>query len=86
MKKGKLLSLEGQFTKIKDAVHLIETIEGCFVWSSSGHGGNNSITPYDGSYADLCEEYKVETGEDAGSHLIGDFCGQDVRLITKKHH
>jgi hypothetical protein len=86
MKKAQVLKLEGQITKIKGAIHLIETTEGCFVWSSSGHGGNNSIAPYEGSYADLCEENKVEQGEDLGSHVIGEYCGWDVKIIGSHHH
>lgn len=86
MKKGKILGLEGHFTKIKNATHLIETEEGCFVWSDPSSGGNGSLSPYEGSYADLCEEYKVDEGLDLGSHLIGDFCGPQIRLLSRSHH
>ncbi len=86
MKKGQLLGLEGHFTKIKNETHFIETVEGCFVWTSPKDGNNGVLAPYEGSYADLCEELKVDSGEDLGTHFIGDVCGENVRVITRSHH
>lgn len=86
MKKSEVLNLEGQFTWLWNDKFFIETPTGCYIWSDPQYNGNNTLMEYKGTYADFLAEVKVDYGRDKGVHLIKNYCGEAVRLISASHH
>lgn len=86
MKKNKVLNLEGHFSWLGNDKYFIETTQGCFVWSDPDKNGDNTLVEYQGGYADYLEEVKKEESQDQGVHIIRDYCGNNIRLVTLNHH
>ncbi len=57
----------------------LETAKGNFIWRDPEYGGDNTIRRFDGAYGDWMKE--PQYGRDKGVHVIGAYCGKDVRFI-----
>jgi len=69
--------LIGDFTWCWGNSFFIETHEGNFVWKDPAYNGDNSIVSYDGSLEDFLKENNLEYGRDKGTHIIGDYIGDE---------
>ena len=81
-RKNEILNLEGQVSHLKDDVHFIETLDGCFIWQKD----KNSLEETEKDYAEVCESYSVENGKNLGNFSLKDLCGDNVRFIDSHYH
>lgn len=76
-----MLTLEtvAEFTWDFGQEFFLQTEYGNYIWSDPRYKGNNTIRPTELSY----EEWigKGNFGRSKGKHLIGLYCGQDVKII-----
>ncbi len=61
-------------------VFFLETAKGNFEWSDPDYGGDNTIRPFEGTYAEWCEKEGIPYGRGKGKRTIGDYCGSDVQI------
>lgn len=73
--KEQLLNMVGQFTWSFGKEFFIETELGNFVWNDPHYGGDNTITQFNGSYADWLTFENIPFGRDKGAKLISSYCG-----------
>lgn len=59
----------------------LETTKGNFEWSDPDYNGENTIRPCE-PYGQWCDRIGIEFGRDKGTHIIGDYCGPDVKIIA----
>lgn len=60
----------------------LETSKGNFIWSDPNYSGDNTIIPFNGTYGDWIKSENIKYGRDKGNHVIEDYCGNDVRILT----
>lgn len=76
------LDTVADFTWCWNYKFFLETKAGNFIWSDPDYpGGDNTIRPYKGSYADFLRENHIEFGRDKGKHIIRDYCGENVLIV-----
>jgi hypothetical protein len=61
---------------------LLETEKGNFIWSDPDYQGDNTIRPFPGNNTDFCKAYDIPYSRDKGKHIIQDYCGKDVKIIS----
>lgn len=59
----------------------LETDKGNFIWSDPDYNGDNTIRPYKGTLEDFLKEEDISYCRDKGSHIIKEYCGDDVTII-----
>ena len=69
--------LVGEFTWDFGQEFFIETSEGNFVWSDPDYNGDNSLTPYAGTYKQWIGR---GFGRDKGKSIIALKCGENIWL------
>jgi hypothetical protein len=60
----------------------VETPQGNFVWSSPDYCGDNTLRKFDGTHNDWVKTEGIYCSRDKGQHVIRDYCGKDVKVIT----
>lgn len=73
------LDTVGSFTWDFGNKFLIETNEGLFVFSDPEYNGDNTIRKFEGDPKNFTMPNFM--GRDKGTHVIRDFCGENVRFI-----
>lgn len=66
-------SLDGHFFWSFGEFWFIETEKGNFVWSDCQYNGDGSVSKYNGSLQDWCNENHFDFVRDKGIHNIGEF-------------
>ena len=61
---------------------LLETDNGNFVWNDPDYGGDNTITRFNGGIKEFCKSENIPYVRSKGQHRIGDYCGDEVKIIT----
>lgn len=64
----------------------LETDIGNFVWSDPDYQGDNTIRPTDMDYGTWVGADRGLFGRDKGKHRIGDYCGEDVKILDEMYH
>lgn len=81
-----LIDIIASFTWSFEDEFFLETHRGNYVWSDPEYpGGNNEIRPFDGNYDKWCEQSGIPYGRCKGTHVIRDYCGPNVKIITKEN-
>jgi len=64
----------------------LETItEGNWIWSDPSYpGGNHTIKKFKGNYKQFCKLANVPYCRNKGTHVIGDYCGMNVKILEDK--
>ena len=60
---------------------LITEYKGSFIWSDPEYGGDNTIKPFSGSIWNFCKTERIPYTRGKGTHVIGSYCGPDVKII-----
>lgn len=77
-----ILEEVGHFTWGFASEFFIETAQGNFVWSDPDYpSGDNTLKRFSGTYEDWLEESCISCGRSKGRHVIGEYCGPDVKII-----
>ena len=56
----------------------LETNEGNFVWSDPEYNGDNTISPFRGTYKNWVKQENIPFGRGKGRHTIKSYCGKNV--------
>lgn len=79
--KESFLKVSGRFTLCSGYNFFVETEVGNFHYKDSHHGGDNTLTVYNGTYDQFCSK----VGSAGTSHpfktTIETFCGPDFTLV-----
>lgn len=75
-----LLSETANFIWMFDHRFFVETKFGNFVWSDPDYNGNDTVTPFKGSYNGFCNISGTLFGRCKGQRLIRDFIGNSFTL------
>lgn len=60
----------------------LETDNGNYIWSDPDYPfGNNTITPFKGTYKDWLNQEGISFARDKGKHIIRNYCGENVQII-----
>lgn len=84
--RNEILNLEGHFTWFWNDKFFIETKDGCYIWSDPVYNGSGTLVEFSGDYADFAQEMNIDYGRDKGVHRIGDYCGEDIKILRLSHH
>lgn len=79
-----LLNTRGKFTWFWGNDWFIETEYGNFHWKDPRVNGNNTMTLFNGSYADFCKYINIDYGRDKGERDIESMCGRDFVVKIKE--
>lgn len=60
---------------------LLVTEQGNFVWSDPEYSGDGTIRSFSGSPKDFCKAERIPYTRGKGTHVIGSYCGPDVKII-----
>lgn len=61
--------------------YFVETPYGNFIWSDPQYpDGDNMLVRYKKPFTDWIRELKIPYGRDKGSHVIREYCGDDVKV------
>jgi hypothetical protein len=73
------LDMYAEFTWDFGQKFFLETEVGNYIWSDPDYNGDNTIRPYDGTLSKWLgpQEY----GRSKGTYRIGDYCGNEVKII-----
>lgn len=66
------------FIWLWDDKFFLETNKGNFVWSDPNYNGDNTITPFPGSFKDYIKKENAPYGRCKGIKNIRNFCGSSV--------
>jgi hypothetical protein len=55
--------------------------KGNYLWLDPDYGGDNIIVKTEMTYKEYCEKIGPEFGRDKGSHIIRDYCGDEVKIL-----
>jgi hypothetical protein len=83
MTKEELLNILGHFTWGFSSEFFVETGVGNFIWSDPEYNGDNSFTPFEGSYKRWLRTINIPFGRDKGLHVIKKYCGSNIILKSK---
>lgn len=73
----------GSFTWNFANKFFIETKKGNFIWSCPEYPeGNNTITPFKGTYKEWAKVECYGMGRDKGTHKIRNYCGEGVEILS----
>ena len=54
-----------------------------YEWSDPSYpGGLGTIRPFHGTYKHWCRKLQIPYGRDKGTHVIRDYCGEDVKIFS----
>jgi len=78
------LDTVADFTYCWGCTFFLETPEGNFEWSDSDYpGGDNTITPFDGTLKDFLNKINIQYGRCKGQHTIEAYCGEEVKILEE---
>jgi hypothetical protein len=77
------LQHEAQFIWLFDDEFFVETPVGDFIWSDEGYNGTGTMRPTDLSYGDYCKKKGISFGRAKGKHLVGEYCGNEVKIVQR---
>ena len=60
----------------------VETPVGNYEWQDPGYGGDNTLRKVNVSLKEWLKD--VPFGRDKGTHVISDYCGEDVIIIEEE--
>lgn len=73
-----------EFTWNFNMYFYVETAEGNYIWSDPDYGGDNTLKKTHLSYAEWIDpDNKGLFGRFKGTHTVGRYCGDDVKIIEE---